>query len=166
MHSSICVMEIPLQINRIDVDEICSSILLVLYTLVKIWYNWNIGENGVRHQFIYEGGKTKQEQYVCSHILFYARSEICLTLCKLPTHWGDDIYLVGWLVGFIVYNANFDNKSAISWWSVYWWRKPEYLEKTTDLSLFANKLYHKMLHRVHIGMNDIYLDDKLEQYVC
>ena len=33
------------------------------------------------HQFIYEGGKTKQEQYVCSRILFYARSKICLTLC-------------------------------------------------------------------------------------
>jgi hypothetical protein len=33
----------------------------------------------------------------------------------------------------------------------YWWRKPKYPEKTTDLPQAIDNLYHIILHRIHLS---------------
>jgi len=37
----------------------------------------------------------------------------------------------------------------------YWWRKTEYQEKTTDLTKVTDKLYYKMLYRLHLTLSRI-----------
>ena len=53
-------------------------------------------------------------------------------------------------LGLWCLNASFNNISVISWQSVYWWRKPEYPENTTVLSLtdFITGFVTKLTRRV------------------
>jgi hypothetical protein len=55
-----------------------------------------------------------------------------------------------WLM---VFNATFNNISVCRGGQFYWWRKPEYLEKITDLSQVTDEFYHTIIcYQVHLKL--------------
>ena len=79
--------------------------------------------------------------------------EIKYLICEF-TNFTNYFVNIGWLVGFMAFIATFTNISFISWRSVLLVEETGGPEKTTDLSLVTEKLYHIMLYRVHLAINE------------
>ena len=79
-------------------------------------------------------------------------SFIILTATTFPRHlpwltvYNKVKICVDWLVGFMVFNATFNNISIICWQSVLLVEETGGPEKTTDLLRVTDKLYHIMMY--------------------
>jgi hypothetical protein len=79
-------------------------------------------------------------------IVWWLCSQLCMQSVPITTNVGLSLVWFGWLwltslsTIFQLYRGG----------QFYWWRAPEYPEKTTDLSQVIDTLNHIMLYRVHL----------------
>ena len=59
------------------------------------------------------------------------------------------------MVWFMVFNAISTIFQLYHGGQLYWWRKPEYPEKTTSLPQVTDKFYHIKLYRQHLATSGI-----------
>ena len=60
--------------------------------------------------------------------------------------------VVGWLVGFMMFLTLFQLYCG---GHLYWWMKPMYLKKITDLPQLTDKFDHIILYRVSLAMSGV-----------
>ena len=82
---------------------------------------------------------------ITSYYFFFISVKPSINCTMVLTKWMCTLFKV------LVFNATFNNISAMSWRFIYWWRKAE---KTTDLYQVTDKLNHNVVSSTHCHERD------------
>jgi hypothetical protein len=131
--------------------------VLILMIISKINKHYDLYDHCFIVQMSSKGRHGRDRMVVgfsttCVYHHFCFEFEPCSWWLVLDTTLCDKVC---WFIGFIVLNTTFNNISFISCGGQFYWRKPDYPKKTTDLSQVTDKLYHIMLYQVLITMNRV-----------